>query len=161
MSMQTNNNTEDTSYQNSVQENRTTVHRTRVDLVPVLILLMLSAAVHLLGLSHPENVVFDEVHFGGFASAYCCSHEYIFDPHPPHAKLIIAATARLLGFHGGVDFAYIGESFGKISPVPLRLAPALAGVLLPLFIFVLLRQLGATTAAAFGGPSAARLRGGG
>lgn len=115
----------------------------------LLILLFLSAVVHLAGLSHPRSVVFDEVHFGSFSSAYCCNHEYFFDPHPPHAKLVIAGTARLLGFRGGVNFENIGEPFGDISPIPMRLAPALAGTFLPLIIFVLLRQLGASHAAAF------------
>jgi dolichyl-phosphate-mannose-protein mannosyltransferase len=125
--------------------------RTRADALPLLILLLLSAAVRLPGLSHPGSVVFDEVHFGSFASAYCCNHEYFFDPHPPHAKLLIAGVARLLGYRGGPAFDHIGESYGEISPVPLRLAPALAGTLLPLIIFGVLRQLGADRAAAFFG----------
>ena len=125
--------------------------RARPDAAPLLILLLLSAAIHLSGLSHPRSVVFDEVHFGSFASAYCCSHEYFFDPHPPHAKLLIAGVARLLGYRGGAVFDHIGESYGEISPVPLRLAPALAGTLLPLIIFAVLRQLGAARAAAFFG----------
>jgi len=115
------------------------------------VLLLLSAAVRLVGVSHPRSVVFDEVHFGGFATAYCCSREYFFDTHPPHAKLIIAGAARLLGYRGGPAFDRIGEPFGEISPLPLRLAPALAGTLLPLIIFGVLRQLGAGRAAAFFG----------
>ena len=118
---------------------------------PLLILLVLSAAIHLPRLSHPVSVVFDEVHFGSFATAYCCTHEYFFDPHPPHAKLLIAGVARLLGYRGGLAFDQIGQSYEDISPVPLRLAPALAGTLLPLIIFLVLRQLGASRAAAFFG----------
>ena len=125
--------------------------RTRPSTVLLAVLLLLSAAVHLIGLSYPRSVVFDEVHFGKFATAYCCSHEYFFDIHPPHAKLIIAGVARLLGYRGGLAFDHIGQSFGENSPVPLRLAPALAGTLLPLIIFGVLRQLGAGRAAAFFG----------
>ena len=113
------------------------------------ILLLLSAIVHLAGLSHPRSVVFDEVHFGKYVTAYCCNHEYFFDTHPPHAKLVIAGVSHLLGYRGGLAFDHIGESFREISPVPLRLAPALAGTLLPLIIFGVLRQLGAGRAAAF------------
>ncbi|MEN8762480.1 MAG: phospholipid carrier-dependent glycosyltransferase [Thiogranum sp.] len=125
--------------------------RTSPNAVPLLILLVLSAAVRLPALSYPDSVVFDEIHFGSFASAYCCNHEYFFDPHPPHAKLLIAGVARLLGYRGGLAFEHIGQSYGDISAVPLRLAPALAGTLLPLVIFLLLRQLGASPAAAFFG----------
>jgi dolichyl-phosphate-mannose-protein mannosyltransferase len=120
--------------------------------VPLLIVLVLSAATHLLGLSHPRSVVFDEVHFGDFATAYCCHHRYFFDVHPPHAKLLIAGAARLLGYHGGVSFSGIGQPYGEISPIPLRIVPALAGTCLPLIFFGLLRQLGASAPAAlFGG----------
>jgi dolichyl-phosphate-mannose-protein mannosyltransferase len=117
----------------------------------LLILLLLSALVHLPGLAHPDSVVFDEVHFGSFSSAYCCNQEYFFDPHPPHAKLLIAGVAHLLGYRGGPAFEHIGESYGDVSPVPLRLAPAIAGMVLPLIVFGVLRQLGAALAAAFFG----------
>lgn len=117
----------------------------------VSILLLLSVAVHLVGLSHPRSVVFDEVHFGRYASNYCCSHERFFDPHPPHAKLLIAGVAYLAGYRGELKFDHIGQPYAASSPVPLRLAPALAGTLLPLIVFALLRQLGAGQAASFFG----------
>jgi dolichyl-phosphate-mannose-protein mannosyltransferase len=149
--MNSNNNTDEALQRPDWRERLSATLSASPSALPLLILLILSAFVHLVGLSHPRSVVFDEVHFGSFSSAYCCNHEYFFDPHPPHAKLIIAGTARLLGFTGGVDFKNIGGPFGEISPVPMRLAPALAGTLLPLIIFVLLRQLGASRAAAFFG----------
>jgi dolichyl-phosphate-mannose--protein O-mannosyl transferase len=36
--------------------------------------------------------VFDEVTFGKFVQAYCCTGERFFDIHPPHGKLLIAAA---------------------------------------------------------------------
>lgn len=114
-------------------------------------LLLLGSMLHLAWLGHPHKVVFDEVHFGSFSTAYCCTHKNFFDIHPPHAKLLIAGTAHLLGYNGGVDFSNIGNDFGEVSPVPLRLMPAIAGILLPLILFIILRQLGASTTAAFFG----------
>lgn len=120
--------------------------------LPFLLLLVLSALTRLAALGHPHSVVFDEVHFGKYATHYCCDHERFFDIHPPAGKLVIAGTARLLGYRGGFSFDHDGQPFGDISPWPLRLAPALAGMSLPLIVFVLLRLLGATPAASlFGG----------
>jgi dolichyl-phosphate-mannose-protein mannosyltransferase len=123
----------------------------------ILILLVLSAALHLFRLSSPREVVFDEVHFGSFVNSYCCSGRYIFDIHPPHAKLLIAGVARLGGYEGGQDFATLGAPMDQAWPALLRFAPALAGMLIPIALFVLLSELGASPMAAFLGGLAATL----
>ena len=120
-------------------------HGTRL----LLILLALGAALHLFRLNEPRSVVFDEVHFGGFASAYCGSREYFFDIHPPHAKLLIAGAAALGGYRGDQPFEKLGEVYTRVSPALLRLVPALAGILIPLVLFGVMRQLGASPMAAF------------
>ncbi len=112
------------------------------------VLLILAALTRLTWLSYPNQVIFDEVHFGKFITAYCCTGERFFDIHPPHVKLMIAGVGRLFGYQGGFDFKNIGESYGQIPVWPLRLVPALSGVLLPLILFILMRQLGASIAAA-------------
>ncbi|HLD26289.1 MAG TPA: phospholipid carrier-dependent glycosyltransferase, partial [Candidatus Andersenbacteria bacterium] len=117
----------------------------------VALLLVLSAATHLVWLTAPREVVFDEVHFGKFVTAYCCTGERFFDIHPPHAKLLIAGVAYLGGFRGGMLFETIGEPYGEVSPLALRLFPALTGVLLPVVFFLLLRELGARPGAALAG----------
>lgn len=118
---------------------------------PVLWLAVLSVFTHLLWLSIPREVIFDEVHFGKFVTAYCCTHERFFDIHPPHAKLLIAATAYLTGWRGGFSFDHIGQSYDAVSPLGLRFLPALAGAVLPLAIYVLLKQLRVQPAGAFFG----------
>lgn len=117
----------------------------------VVILLIVSGATHLVGLGNPREVVFDEVHFGKFVTAYCCTGERFFDIHPPHAKLLIAAAAKLSGYRGGFSFEHIGQPYGSVSPIGFRVVPALAGTLLPVIIYILLRQLGGSRPAAFFG----------
>lgn len=115
-------------------------------------LALLSALVHFVALSQPRDVVFDEVHFGRFVTAYCCNHENIFDIHPPHGKLLIAAGAKVLGYRGGFDFEHIGQLYpDHVTPAALRFMPALAGFFIPLIAFGLLRQLGTSPLFAFVG----------
>src|SRR3990172_1404453 len=101
-------------------------------------LLAFAAALHFFRLSEPRNVVFDEVHFGGFVSAYCASGSYFFDIHPPHAKLLIAAAAALGGYQGDQSFRDLGEPIARVSPALLRGVSALAGSLIPALLFVLM-----------------------
>ncbi|MGH7813517.1 MAG: phospholipid carrier-dependent glycosyltransferase [Candidatus Binataceae bacterium] len=49
-------------------------------------------------IGHPAEIVFDEVHFVGQARKYIHG-EYFLDPHPPLAKLVIAAGIWLFGDH--------------------------------------------------------------
>jgi dolichyl-phosphate-mannose--protein O-mannosyl transferase len=112
-------------------------------------LVIVGGLLHFTWLNHPDSVVFDEVHFGGFSTSYCCSGKYFFDIHPPHGKLIIAGFAKLLGYQGLDDFASINNSYSPEAAVALRSAPALAGTLIPLVIFVLIGQLGGSPGTAF------------
>jgi dolichyl-phosphate-mannose-protein mannosyltransferase len=65
----------------------------------LLILFALSAALHFFKLSEPRNVVFDEVHFGGYINDYHDGRLF-FDIHPPHAKLLNTAVAVAGGYRG-------------------------------------------------------------
>ena len=117
----------------------------------VLVLFILSSLSQLSFLSNPEQVVFDEYHFGKFATSYCCSHERIFDVHPPHSKLLIAGAASVMGYSGDVEYDRIGEPYPEGDSFALRFFPALIGILIPLVFFQLLRQLRASNPAAFFG----------
>ncbi len=113
------------------------------------LLFVLGVLLHFVGLTHPATVVFDEVHFGKYVSAYCCTGEYFFDIHPPHAKLIIAGVAKTLGFKGKETFEHIGGPYEPGSAFAIRFGPALVGVLIPILVFVLLLQFGASLGTAF------------
>lgn len=113
-------------------------------------ILVLSISLHLVGLTYPSQVIFDEVHFGKFVNAYCCTHEHFFDIHPPHAKLLIAGVVALTSYDGSFPFRNISDHFTPDVPVlAFRIVPALFGMILPLLIFVLVRQLGGGLLAAF------------
>ena len=119
----------------------------------IAVLLALGLATRLFMLSHPNQVVFDEVHFGKFVNAYFTG-AYYFDIHPPLGKLLLALGARMGGYgayvaaHGAFAFETIGQVYAARLPaqtgvryVWFRLFPALAGGLLPLVAYWLMREL--------------------
>src|SRR3989344_2684401 len=118
--------------------------------LPITILTVISILMHFLFLNYPAQVVFDEVWFGRYASAYF-THEYYFDLHPPLGKLLIAGVAKLSGFQGGFDFDHIGETFNTGYIVMMRFLPALLGSIIPLLIYLLLKKMGCSKKTAFFG----------
>lgn len=95
------------------------------------------------GIFYPQQVVFDEVHFGKFANAYVATHQRFFDVHPPHAKLLIAFGAATLGYSGTQSFEKIGDPFTPNDrAIALRVVPALAGSLMVVAFVGWLFQLG-------------------
>lgn len=115
----------------------------------LIILILASIAVHFAFFGHPNETVFDEVHFGKFVSAYY-THSYYFDIHPPGGKLIIAGFAKLFHFTPEYSFADIGQPFPDRAYLELRFLPVLAGTLLPIVIYFLALELGFSTIGAFG-----------
>lgn len=91
------------------------------------LLLVTTAALRLFRINHPAQVVFDEVHFGGFASRYL-RREYYFDVHPPLGKMLIAGIAWLGGFKGGFDFEKIGMEYTGVPFTWMRSVMAMLGV---------------------------------
>ena len=77
-----------------------------------LALVALSLFARLYRLSKPAQVVFDEVHFGGFASQYL-RREYYYDVHPPLGKMLIAGMGYFFGFDGSFRFEKIGLDYNK------------------------------------------------
>ena len=112
------------------------------------VLVAIGVVTHFWRLSVPHEVVFDEATFGRYVAAYCCTGERIFDVHPPHGKLLIAAAARAGGFDGQFAFGQIGLPYGDTPVLALRFVPALAGVLIPPLFLLLLTRLGASFPAA-------------
>lgn len=110
-------------------------------------LLLLGFGTRFLFFGHPNRVVFDEVHFGKFISAYS-THKYYFDIHPPLGKLMIAGFGKV--FHVNPDFSFpeIGKEFPDNGYKALRFLPSLASSFLPLVIYLLALELGFSAMAA-------------
>ncbi len=73
----------------------------RTDTVLLVLLTGFAALLRFWHLGHPSEIVFDEVHFVGQARHYLHNEPFL-DPHPPIAKLVIAAGIYLFGDHPGV-----------------------------------------------------------
>jgi len=105
-----------------------------------LVILILSAVIHFIFFGHPHAVVFDEVYMGDFISRYW-QGSYYFDIHPPLLKLVEALFGYLTGAaHMSANF----DAIGNVLPfqiILLRILPMIAGTILPLIIYALLRKL--------------------
>ncbi|KAF2705316.1 glycosyltransferase family 39 protein [Pleomassaria siparia CBS 279.74] len=95
------------------------------------------------GISHPNEVVFDEVHFGKFASYYL-QRTYFFDVHPPFGKLLFAFAGWLVGYKGDFLFENIGDSYitNKVPYVAYRAMPATMGALTVPTVFLIMWESG-------------------
>lgn len=122
---------------------RLTTHANPTECVPsadkpytsLTIILIASLITRFYGLTYPAQVVFDEVHFGGFVNRYRL-REYFFDIHPPLGKLIFALWAEILGLDANFVWDPIGKDFPDVRYALLRIPAAFASSLLPILGFM-------------------------
>ncbi|KDE07082.1 hypothetical protein MVLG_02655 [Microbotryum lychnidis-dioicae p1A1 Lamole] len=114
-----------------------------VEWVVLGLIAIVSAVLRFWRIGHPHSVVFDEVHFGKFASYYL-RREYFFDVHPPLAKLLLAFAGWVIGHDGAFEFENIGDDYikNKVPYVALRSLPALLGSLVPPVVYAIMRESG-------------------
>ncbi|AMD21726.1 HFL130Wp [Eremothecium sinecaudum] len=123
--------------------------KTTKEKVTIGILLLIASFVRLYRLSYPNSVVFDEVHFGGFASKYITG-KFFMDVHPPLAKMLFAAVGSLAGYNGGFGFSNIGDVYNSSVPyVVMRGFSAVLGVFTVLLMYLTLRNSGVRRVVAF------------
>ncbi|CAO3571689.1 unnamed protein product [Mortierella alpina] len=103
----------------------------------------LALVVRLWHIGYPTSVVFDEVHFGGFASKYIRGR-FFMDVHPPLAKMLIALTGWLFGLNPSFDFKEIGMDYlePKVPYVAMRMLGALMGVAVVPMAFYTIKNSG-------------------
>jgi len=91
----------------------------------------------------PRTAVFDEIYFGNFTNNYI-QGLYFFDIHPPLAKLIMAAAAKISNYADMYDFENISKNnyYPTTNYVFLRTVPAFfSGLCVPL-VYLILRVIG-------------------
>ena len=105
-------------------------------------ILLLAIVTRFYHFGQPAQIVFDEVHFAKFTNAYF-KGEYYFDIHPPLAKLLMAGWAKLLNKEPPASFAFdkIGEAYPNDFYKSLRLLVSFFGVILPLAVYFLAKEL--------------------
>lgn len=104
-------------------------------------LLVVALCTRFYKLSEPNNIVFDELHYGKYVSLYL-KRIFFFDQHPPLGKQLISAVANFVGFNGNYTFSQIGAEYTENVPIYwLRFVPALCGSFLAPVTYQLLRQL--------------------
>lgn len=93
-------------------------------------------------IDYPNEVVFDEVHFGKFASYYL-QRTYFFDLHPPFAKLLIAFVGYLVGYDGSFKFDNIGDSYieNHVPYIAYRSLSAILGSITVPVVYLTIKEL--------------------
>ncbi|KAJ3403483.1 hypothetical protein HDU80_004092 [Chytriomyces hyalinus] len=106
-------------------------------------LTLFALVIRLLRISNPHEVVFDEVHFGGFATKYI-NGNFFMDVHPPLGKLLFAAAGLVGGYNSSFYFDNIGDDYlqNHAPYVTMRLLPGFLGVLLVPVSYITMRNMG-------------------
>lgn len=112
------------------------------DIMVLLLLVVVGLFTRFRHIEYPNEIVFDEVHFGGFTCAYL-KREHFFDIHPPLGKLLLWAVAKQInGFNCSFDFSAIGKPYPDNNYVYLRSLPALSSALQVPLLYLCCRELG-------------------
>ncbi|CAN8076547.1 unnamed protein product [Agarophyton chilense] len=118
------------------------------DVIIAIVLFFITLCTRFHKLEHPAKIVFDEFHFAAFIHNYMRG-EYLFDIHPPFAKLTLTAIAKLTSYDPiPFKFDQLGKPYGQISYYPQRAFSAALGSLIPSVLYLTSRALSLSTAVA-------------
>ncbi|KAL9554762.1 hypothetical protein PS6_003220 [Mucor atramentarius] len=112
------------------------------DAFVALALFIVSLPIRFKHISHPDQVVFDEVHFGQQASYYI-TQKFYFDVHPPLAKMMMALVSWIAGYNGQFNFKEIGSEYPSSMPyTAVRALGSLLGCLVVPLAYLTIRNAG-------------------
>ena len=108
----------------------------------IFLLLLLASFTRFIYFGHPNQIVFDEVYFARFTANYF-QGKFYFDIHPPLAKLMMYFWAKIFKAQPPFDFAFehIGDPYPNDFYKYLRSFVSLFGVILPLGVYFLTKEL--------------------
>ena len=109
------------------------------DSVALIFFMAVGMMTRLFRIQFPQEVVFDEVHFGNFTNWYIRG-QYFHDIHPPLAKLIMAGVAKFAGYNGEYNFGSVTQ-YPSMTYVTLRITPAFFGALCVPLTYLVMRTL--------------------
>ena len=104
-----------TTLQDKAEETNPFFINIKIDAMAVLIF-AIGTFTRILRLESPNHVVFDEMHYGKYASLYL-KNTFFFDSNPPLGKLMIAFAGYLAGFDGKFSFEKIGQEYPHDLPL--------------------------------------------
>lgn len=111
-----------------------------LDTIMCCILFILGMYSRFCHLDHPNEVVFDEQHFGKFVNWYIHG-EYFLDIHPPLGKLLLMVAGITLGYNDQIDYDTISAPYPDHTYMVLRYLPAFFGGLLVPLMFLIMRLI--------------------
>ncbi|KAI5189282.1 dolichyl-phosphate-mannose-protein mannosyltransferase [Nematocida sp. AWRm77] len=88
-------------------------------------------------------VLWDEAHFGKFATHYL-KREFFFDVHPPLGKLLSALSAHLSGIASGFSFTSEEVYPTEVDYGAMRIFHSVFGSFIPLLVYFIVKELGYT-----------------
>ncbi|KAI0923934.1 hypothetical protein AcW1_006746 [Taiwanofungus camphoratus] len=130
--------------------NRSTIEKVletpQASMAMVAILTVVAFALRFYKINHPDQVVFDEVHFGKFASYYI-TRQYYFDVHPPLAKMLFGLAGWFVGYDGHFAFENIGDSYTEnhVPYVGMRALPAFLSSMTVPIVYAIMKECGFST----------------
>lgn len=113
----------------------------QLKIMAIALVAVVSFLTHFSFFNRQPTAVFDEVYFGSFAQSYH-TKEFNFDIHPPLGKLILAVFAPANDMTKDVRFQSEPYEGKQPNYFRLRLAPSLAGFLLPVILLLVALELG-------------------
>ena len=123
---------------------------THNDLLLIILITFLSFLSRNFRLQYPNSCVFDEVHFGIFTNRYIFGEMY-GDIHPPLARILMFAFAKLNQYNGSLAFqnGQNNAPYEDIQYIFLRQTPALFSSFCAPMIFIAMKCFRFSTRASF------------